>query len=245
MIDNYKFDSNSPSFYEDEFPKFWQMTRWEKLAFIGLVNKINPEVAIEIGNAQGGSLQVLSKVCKKVYALDFSNEVHGKLKNEFTKNVEFHTGDSKVLLPEILKKIELNGDKLGFILIDGDHSTEGVRADINSVLNNYIPIVDLYIIFHDSFNPICRKGIITADWTKNDYVHFVDIDFLPGNFFKDKYHNSEKGSIWGGLSLAVLKPQKRVGELIVRESLQPTYNLMFKSSRYNQITYRLRRFFNH
>ena len=197
MTDTYKFDSNLHSFYEDEFPNFWQMTRWEKLAFIALVNKIKPEIAIEIGNAQGGSLQVLSKTCKKVYAIDFNKEVHDNLKTQFKENVEFHTGDSKEILPTLLKSIQDKKEKLGFVLVDGDHSTEGVRADINCILNYYKPITDLFIIFHDSFNPICRKGIIDADWEKNEFVHFVDIDYLPGNFFKDQYHNSEKGSMWG------------------------------------------------
>lgn len=241
MNELYKYDSSLPSFYEDEFPNFWQMTRWEKLAFIGLVNKVKPEVAIEIGNANGGSLQVLSKNCKKVYALDFQKEVHEKLSKQFIENVAFHTGDSKQILPKLLQAIQANGEKLGFVLIDGDHTTEGVKADVNNMLHNYIPICDLIIVFHDSFNPECRKGIIEADWEKNEYVHFVDVDFLPGNIFKDQYINAEKGSLWGGLSLAYLKAEKRTSPLTVRQSLQPAYNQLFKSSRYNKLTYKLRR----
>ena len=49
--------------------------------------------------------------------------------------------------------------------------------------------------------------------------------------------------MWGGLSLAHLKSHKRESQLNIIQSLEPTYNLMFKSSRYNKLTYRLRRFF--
>jgi len=235
----YQFDPNLPTFFEDEYPNSWQMTRWEKFAFISLVNKLKPEVAIEIGNAEGGSLQVLSKVCKKIYALDFDNKVHEKLKPQFP-DVIFRTGDSKAIMPDLLSNIQKGNEKLGFVLIDGDHSTDGVRADINSILNNYTPIVDLVIIFHDSFNPICRKGILTASWQECPYVHYVDVDYLPGAFFNESYKNSVKGSMWGGLSLALLKPEKRSGPLEVRQSLLPMYEILYKKSRYNSIRFKTR-----
>jgi len=240
---DYQFDPNNPSFFEDIYPNNWQMTRWEKFAFIALVQRFQPEVAIEIGNAQGGSLQVLSKVCKKIYALDFDKEVHDTLRPQFKNNdIEFLTGDSKVIMPEVLAKIQSNGEKLGFVLIDGDHSTKGVRADINSILHNYIPVTEVVIIFHDSFNPICRQGILTADWTSCPYVHFVDVDYLPGAFFNETYKNSVKGSMWGGLSLAIMKPEKRSGELKVRQSLLPMYEILFKKSRYNSFRFKAREF---
>lgn len=236
---SYKFDPNVPTFYEDVYPNSWQMTRWEKFTFISLVQKFKPEVAIEIGNAEGGSLQVLAQVCKKIYALDFDPKVHDNLRPKFN-NVDFRTGDSKLIMPELLSSIQKNGEKLSFVLIDGDHSTAGVRADINSILKNYVPLTDLVVIFHDSFNPICRKGIITADWQECPYVHYVDVDYLPGVFFNETYKNSVKGSMWGGLSLAILKPVKRESNLDIRQSLLPMYELLFKKSRYNSIRFKTR-----
>jgi len=236
---SYRFDPNIPSFYEDMYPNPWQMTRWEKFAFISLVEKIKPQVAIEIGNAEGGSLQVLSKYCEKVYALDFSPEVHEKLRPQFS-NVDFRTGDSKELLPLVLKEVQEKKEKLAFVLIDGDHSTEGVKADINNILDRYQPITDLFVIFHDSFNPVCRKGILAANWEKCPFVHYVDVDYLPGIFFNETYKNSVKGSMWGGLSLALLKSEKRAKELDIRQSLLPMYEQLFKKSRYNTIQFKTR-----
>ena len=230
------YDPNLPYLFEDEFPHAWQMTRWEKYAFISLVRKRKPSVAIEIGNATGGSLQVLASVCNKVYAIDFQQVIHDGLKDKFSNHVEFHTGDSKVLLPEILKKIQESNEELGFVFIDGNHSTEGVKADINCVLNGYTPICELIIIFHDSFNPECRRGIIDADWKKNQYVHYVDVDFIPGNFYKEPLGACKADSIWNGLSFALLKPEIRKGDLEIRQTLQPSYDIFYKASLHNNFT---------
>ena len=201
--------NNPPSFYEKEFPNPWMMSNWEKHSFISIVQQLKPEVAIEIGNADGGSLQVLNKLVPKVYALDLYEEVHQKLKPQFP-NIEFHTGDSKQILPALLKSIKEKNEKLGLVLIDGDHTTEGVKADINIVLENYIPVTTLIILFHDSFNPECRQGIVEANWQACPYVHFIDVDYLPGTYVDDIQNGKlQKNTMWGGLSLAILQPQKK------------------------------------
>lgn len=232
-LDPYPFDPNLPSMYEDTFGLNWQMTRWEKFAFIALLEKLRPAVAIEIGNAQGGSLQVLHQNCEKIYAVDYQQAVHDNMRQLFPTKVEYHTGDSRIIMPEVLKKIQANGEQLGFVFIDGNHSTEGVKADINSVLHHYTPVTDLVIIFHDSFNPVCRQGIIDADWHNNPYVHYVDIDYIPGNFYKDKFGACEAGSMWNGLSFALLKAEKRTGPLEVRQSGKNTFDAIYKASVYN------------
>ncbi len=231
------FSAAIPFLWENDYPLPWFMTRWEKLAFVSMVERLKPSVAIEIGNASGGSLQVLSKNCAKVYALDYDAAVHEKLKSKFS-NVSFHTGDSKAILPALLKQISDRGERLEFILIDGDHSTSGVRGDINAILHNYKPITTCYIIFHDSFNPVCRKGIVDADWENCPYIHGVDIDFLPGYVFAEDNAYERKG-LWFGWSMAIMKPEARSGKLQVQQSLEPTYKAMFKASRNNTLTYRI------
>ena len=145
-------------------------------------------------------------------------------------------------MPEVLKKISDAGEKLGFVFIDGDHSTEGVKADINSLLYNYVPVCDLVVVFHDSFNPVCRKGILEADWHKNPYVHYVDIDYVPGNFYKDNFGAAKAGSLWNGLSFALLKAEKRTGKLQVRQTLKNTYEQMYKATTYAAMNTPYRRF---
>lgn len=235
---------NNPSFfYENEFPNPWMMSNWEKHSFISIIQQLKPEVAIEIGNAEGGSLQVLNKLVPKVYALDLYEEVHQKLKPQFP-NVEFHTGDSKQILPVLLKSIQEKNEKLGLVLIDGDHTIEGVKADINAVLENYIPVTTLIILFHDSFNPECRQGIVEANWQACPYVHFIDVDYVPGTYVDDVQNGKlQKNTMWGGLSLAILQPQKREHQLDVKQSAKELYNQAFKGSFYNTLRYRIRKLF--
>jgi predicted O-methyltransferase YrrM len=140
---------NEPTFIFDSLPLHWQMTRCEKYAFASLVEVAKPEIAIEVGTYKGGSLQVIAKTAKKVYSIDSSPECKNALGERFT-NVEFLTGDSKQLLPSLLSRISAQNESLGFVLIDGDHSTEGVRNDIDAVLQ-YTPTRPLFVVFHDSF----------------------------------------------------------------------------------------------
>jgi len=164
-----KSTPSDATFSFDDLPFHWQMTRCEKDAFASILQTGNPEVGIEIGTYQGGSLQLISKHAKKVYSIDMSFECKGLLRDHF-HNVEFTTVDSKQILPELLKTLRDSNEHRGFVLIDGDHSTQGVKADIEAVLQ-YIPRQPLYIVFHDSFHPRSRKGILAVEWERCEYVH--------------------------------------------------------------------------
>ena len=222
---------NEPTFCFDNLPFYWQMSRCEKYAFASLIETVNPDVAIEIGTYQGGSLQIISKNARKVYSIDTSPKCKKTLKDHFD-NVEFLTGNSKQLLPNLLKSIKSNKDEsLGFVLIDGDHTTEGVRNDINAVLQ-YEPDCPVYIVFHDSFHPPCRKGILTADWQQCSYVHYVEVDFIPGTYHYQAFDTAKPRSMYGGLSVAYMIPEKRTHELIIHQSQKGLFDTVFLHSRH-------------
>lgn len=241
MLQSSQGFSGSPSFYEELYTNNWQMSNWEKHCLISIIHQLNPEIAIEIGNADGGSLQVLSKLVPKVYALDLFKEVHDKLRPQFP-NVEFQTGDSKDTLPVLLKKIGEQNEKLGLVIIDGDHSAEGVRADIDAILENYIPVSKLVILCHDSFNPECRKGIHSAAWQNCPYVHYVEIDYVPGGYVNIPYKGKmQHRTMWGGFALAILEGKKRSHELVVGQVGKELYNQVLKGSFYMTFSKRLTR----
>lgn len=219
---------NSPTFRFDHLPLHWQMSRWEKYAFASLLETVNPELAIEVGTYQGGSLQIIASKAAQVYSIDISESCREELGDQFP-NVTFLTGNSKQLLPELLGSIQQERRNLGFILIDGDHSTEGVRDDINSVLQ-YVPTVPLYVVCHDSFNPACRKGMLQAAWSSSPYVHYVEIDYIPGTWHFEGFDTAEPKSMFGGFALACLKPQPREGELVVHQSLRGTFDTIYPRS---------------
>jgi len=217
-------DIGFPNFLEDEYSLEWHMSRNERYAFIKLLEKIRPKVAIEIGCFKGGSLEVLSKFSGKVYSIDIDYKVKEDLDGKF-ENAEIHIGDSAIVVPEILEKIDRNNEELEFVLIDGEHTYKGVKQDITHFLK-YTPQKTLFIIFHDSFNPICRKGIRKADYNASEYVHYVEIDFISGIFNPGKLFRQ----MWGGLALVVMKPEKRKEGIEINECQKKLYNSIYWQS---------------
>lgn len=117
---------------------------------------------------------------------------------------------------------ELKDEEIGFVLIDGDHSEDGVFRDIETVLT-YQPKDDLYVLMHDSFNPACRRGMKRVDWASYPHVHWIDYDFVPG------FLNSVPGyedEMWCGFALAYLKAEPRNGDLPQDELLARQYEAL-------------------
>lgn len=223
---------NAPTFLFDQLPLHWQMTRCEKFAFSSLLDVAAPETAIEIGTYKGGSLQVVAQKSDRVYSLDIT-PCQQELAAHFD-NVEFRTGPSQEQLPALLNQISEEGQKLGFVLIDGDHSTEGVRDDINAVLQ-YRPIRPVYVVFHDSFHPPSRQGILAASWKECPWVHYVEVDFVPGVYHYEPFDTAPPRSMYGGLAVAVMMPERRQGDLTIHQSQQGLYNAVLRDSRHSGI----------
>jgi hypothetical protein len=190
--------------------RYWQMAPAEHAAMIFLLSQLRPKVAIEVGTHLGGSLQVLSHFSERVYSLDINPEIPRRLEGWFP-NVEYITGPSGETLPPLLERLGRERAELGFVLIDGDHTSEGVRRDINNLLK-FRPRVPLYVILHDGFNPDCRAGMRSADWASSPYVHAFDLDYVLGNINPAPGFRNE---LWGGLALAILLPEERQGRFEV------------------------------
>lgn len=221
---------NAPTFLFDDLPLHWQMTRCEKYAFASILEAAKPEVSVEIGTYRGGSLQIIAERSAKVYSIDLSSEPRERLAGRFP-NAELLTGDSRRLIPEVLAKIRERKEQLGFVLIDGDHSTEGVKADVEAVLR-HAPTRPVYVVFHDSFHPPCRQGILAAAWQECPWVHYVEVDFVPGVFHLEAFDTARPRSMYGGLALALMLPEERSGDLTVHESQRGLFEAVLASSRH-------------
>ena len=200
----------------------WQMTRAERFCFLELIRRFKPEVAIEVGTSWGGSLEVLSRHSGEVYSIDIDPSVAESLKGRFP-NVTFLSGDSSILLPKLVDDVNASDKKVGVVLIDGDHSEQGVRRDINAILK-IVPRTPVGIIMHDSFNPACRRGITTAEWEASPYVHYVEIDFVGGIFVPDR--TSVESSLVSGLAFALLLPEQRKKTLKILESQRHHFEIV-------------------
>jgi hypothetical protein len=203
------------------------MTTAERFALIGVLDVVRPSCAIEIGTADGGSLQVIAAAAGKVYALDSDPTLPQRV-SQF-HNVEFRIGYSHETFPRLLAELHETRTPYPFVLIDGDHRADGVRRDIAPLLRTPPP-TRTYVLMHDSFHPECRLGIKTAGWEACPFVHEVELDFVPG-----WYHGADDKAglahqMWAGFGLAVLEPFPRARALTIGECQRHTFARMAETS---------------
>ena len=203
----------------DDLRLSWQMDYCERAALIAVLQNLRPTISIEIGTYAGGSLAVLSRFSQTVVSLDVDPLSSQYLAGRF-RNVSYIVGDSKRELPQVLRKVEHEQSGPMFVLVDGDHSREGVLADLNNILL-FTPRYPTVVMAHDSFNPSVRQGMLQARWVDNPHVHLVEIDFQHGYLFE-----MATGEMWGGLALAVLLPEKRKGELAVSQRHELAFRIL-------------------
>jgi hypothetical protein len=191
----------------------WQMMECERIALTGILARVHPRGALEVGVYYGGSLSLAAQFCKHIVAIDIDPAVRSRF--ALSKNAELLIGNSRDMIPAAIANLKRLGLPLEYVLIDADHSAEGVRRDINLVLK-YRPQTPMVIVIHDSGNPGCRAGILAADWNSNPHVHFVQCDFVPGQIVEHSIRNG-RGEVWGGLALAYLDPRPRSGDTVVSQ----------------------------
>lgn len=202
----------------------WQMSRAEKYCLIELLESLKPEISIEIGTYKGGSLQVIQKYSEKVYSIDISPAPKNFLKSRFP-NVEFIVGEGDKEVSKIFEQVDKQNKKVEFVLIDGDHSKKGVFRDLTAVLS-YPHKHALSILLHDSFNPQCRKGIKSIDFSKYPMVEYVELDYVTGSF----WHNESYREMWGGFALIKLNPNKKASSVQINSSQKHLFNIAHLNS---------------
>lgn len=224
VLEEHTRKDNIPNYIADQFPIPWSMSKAEQSVLIELLQRIQPKVSIEIGTYNGGSLQALSTYSNKVYAVDLMPNYRDK-RCDILKNVDYRVGDSKTIIPDLVNSINASNEEVEFVLIDGDHSSEGVLNDISNILQ-LKPKQPIFIILHDSFNPNCRAGIRSYDYNTNKHVHAVEIDYVTGLFNHDGLYRE----MWGGFAAIYMKPELRTEELIVRAYQDKLYKITYFKS---------------
>ena len=178
----------------------WQMAFGERAAIEGVVAALRPALAIELGTAQGGSLASIAAHCSEVHTFDLEPSVA-----DVPAHVHLHAGDSHVLLAQLLAELVEAGRNVDFVLVDGDHSPDGVRRDLTDLLDS--PAVGrTVILLHDMANEAVRAGVAAVEFGRYPKVAYVDLGFIalpqPEGALVER---------WGGLGLVVVDPD---GELV-------------------------------
>ena len=175
----------------------WQMQLGERAAMEGVLAVRRPRLAIEIGTAEGGSLQRIAKHAEEVHSFDL---VSPRVSVDQMSNVTLHRGDSHELLPEQLHRFAEEERNVDFVLVDGDHTADGVRRDLDDLLSS--PAVsDTVILVHDVTNEEVRAGVDAVRYAAYPKVAHVNLDFVPGRIFREQDRRHQLG---GGLGLVMV-----------------------------------------
>ncbi len=202
-------------------PNPWQMTLGERAAMEGLLARLKPALAIEIGTAEGGSTRCLARHCTEIHSFDL---VHPQGLTEELPMVTTHTGDSHELLPAFLEQLAAAGRRVDFVLVDGDHSADGARRDVEDLLAS--PAVEgAAIVLHDSANDEVRAGLRAAAIEDHPSVAYLDLDFVAGHLSAPGM--PYEGQLWGGLGLVIADPGARAaGRCVQPDLFEPAGDLL-------------------
>ena len=182
----------------------WQMTPGERAALEGLLARLRPALAVEIGTAEGGSTRCLARYAGEIHSFDLT---HPEGLTDELPALIAHTGDSHVLLPAFLERLAASGRSVDFALVDGDHSADGVRRDVEDLLAS--PAVErAVIVAHDTANEEVRDGLLAAGIHDHPGVAYADLDFVAGHL---SARGPYAGQLWGGLGLIVVDREARAG----------------------------------
>jgi hypothetical protein len=180
-----------------------QMSFGERAALEGVLAEVRPQVAIEIGTAEGGNLRRIATYSRRVHSIDVD---HAPVGDDRPANAEFHTGSSANVLPSLLATLSRNGEAVDFVLVDGDHSYEGVRCDLQNLLMSHCCSRSV-IMVHDTTNEEVRAGVESVSVERHPSVVYYELDFVPGYVYRK---GVARNMAWGGLGL-VLTDRERCG----------------------------------
>jgi methyltransferase family protein len=177
----------------------WQMAYGERMALEGILSQVKPELAVEIGTAEGGSLRRIAAHAREVHAFDIAPEVAAVVGE--IPHATAHIGDSAELLPRVLADLRAAGRNVDFALVDGSHTTEGVQRDMRALLES-AACSRTVVVVHDSANEAVRDGLEALHLPSYPKVTLCMLDFVPGYLVVEEHARSRE--IWNGLGLVVL-----------------------------------------
>jgi Methyltransferase domain len=178
-----------------------QMSFGERAAVEGILAQLHPQLAVEIGTAEGGSLARIARYAHEVHSIDLT---HAELTADLADHVHLHTGASARLLPPLLAAFSAAGRQLDFALVDGDHSFEGVAGDLGVLLDSPCTARSV-ILVHDSMNEEIRAGLEHTGLEGYQKVVYYEPDFVPGYIYRV---GAARHAVWGGLALIVCDAER-------------------------------------
>ena len=126
----------------------------EITALASAVKELDPKIILEIGTASGGTLLIWSSIAEEAVIscdlqdMTIQSEIFTRLSPPGSNcQISLISGDSHTSEMRSRVERELNGRKVDFLFIDGDHTETGVTADFNDYRHLVRP--GGIIAFHD------------------------------------------------------------------------------------------------
>jgi hypothetical protein len=173
----------------------WQMSLGERAAVEGVLAQLRPSVAIEIGSADGACLRRIASHADEAHSFDLQPP-----SVELPGNVTLHRGDSHALLAPFLAELAERERNVDFVMVDGDHTPEGVRQDIEDLLDS-AAVARTVILIHDIANQRVRRGVDAVRFAAWPKVSHVELDWIPGQLFAEPALHNE---LWYGIGLVIV-----------------------------------------
>ena len=181
------------------------MTLAERLLLFSLVYGLRPQRYLEIGTFKGGSALL---VCHAMDMTDSNGAItcidpNPKISPENWQRIEHRTHLLQGLSPQILTQaFEDAGGAFDFVLIDGDHSYQGVKRDAAGVL----PFVadGAYLLFHDSFFPEIARAL--DEYALENRRSVIDFGTLTREVTTQQTPSGDAVN-WGGLRMMQVRNQ--------------------------------------
>lgn len=175
------------------------MTRAERLLLYTLTFTLRPTRYLEIGTLEGGSALLVATAMDslnlpgRLVCVDPEPKIDPKNWQRLEHRTTLLKGYSPDILPQACK---VAGGLFDLVLIDGDHTYDGVVRDANGVL----PYVanNAYILFHDSFFSDVARGI--DDFVGQHRQEVVDFGTLTREITTPPQSKS-LSTRWGGLRM--------------------------------------------
>lgn len=179
-----------------------------------LAAEIQPQVIVEIGCDRGGTLYAWRQICERVYGItlaDNSPATGGAGGRLVPHGATVLAGDSHDPASLAWLTGRLSGHPVDVLVIDGDHSVAGVRAD----LAMYGPLVHPggLILLHDVVHTADPRAEVWKLWPElaDRYEHSVisESTGITWVCFGDRLAESAGGFGWGVIRI---RPGDRFGE---------------------------------
>lgn len=177
----------------------------EQMLLFSLVWGLKPEKILEIGTGYGGGASVIASALRR-NRKGFLWSIDPDPQPEAVQAFDHLRDCAKLVKAASPQGIGGIGERFDFVFIDGDHSYEGVKADIEGVLPHLA--LNAYLLFHDVNYPPVTQAV---EWALNKYAfpctnghpflydysgHLTDGGQLTFGFTEDA-----QGNRWGGLRL--------------------------------------------